>query len=368
MGRQIIVRMGFALIIGSFCMSASLNAQPFQLKDPFPFLSFNRPLFLTHAGDGTDRLFVVQQDGFIKVFPNDSTTLTSQTFLNVSAKISSPGAEEGLLGLAFHPQYASNGYFFINYTAPNPLRTVISRFHVSADPSVADTAEQVILEMLQPYSNHNGGMIAFGPDGYLYIGTGDGGGAGDSLNNAQSLSTLLGKILRIDISASTPGSPYKIPGDNPFKGNLNGYREEIWAYGFRNPWRFSFDRLTGKLWAGDVGQGAREEVDIVEKGKNYGWHTMEGFACYSPSTGCDTSGLTLPVLDYNHSVGYSITGGYVYHGSARPELEGAYIYGDFGSHLWRLRFAQDMGPPSEWLEDPDRLAACGGSCRHFVLW
>jgi glucose/arabinose dehydrogenase len=338
MGRKTIEKAGFAWIIGSVCISASLNAQPIQLKDAFPALSFNRPLFLTHAGDGTNRLFVVQQDGIIKVFPNDSTTVTAQTFLDISSKISSPGGEEGLLGLAFHPQYAANGYFFVNYTAPDPLRTVISRFHVSDDPSASGTAEQVILEIPQPYSNHNGGMIAFGPDGYFYIGTGDGGDVGDPLNNGQSLTTLLGKILRIDISGNTPGVPYLIPSDNPFAGNQNGYREEIWAYGFRNPWRFSFDRLTGQLWAGDVGQGAREEVDIIEKGKNYGWRIMEGFACYDPSTGCDQTGLTLPVLDYDHSVGFSITGGYVYHGSARPELEGAYIYADFGTRkIWALR-------------------------------
>lgn len=314
-------------------------AQPFQLVDAFPGLSFTRPILLTHSGDGTNRLFVAQQNGIIRVFANDSTAAVAGTFLDISQKISSSGGEEGLLGLAFHPAYASNGYFYVNYTAPGPLRTVISRFRVSAsNPSLADTAEQKILEIMQPYSNHNGGMIAFGPDGYLYIGTGDGGSGGDPLNNGQTLTTLLGKILRIDISGTTPGAGYLIPSSNPFAGNQNGYRQEIWAYGLRNPWRFSFDRVTGQLWAGDVGQGSREEIDLIEKGKNYGWRIMEGFSCYNPASGCDQTGLTLPLIDYSHSVGISVTGGYVYRGSRRPGLTGAYIYGDYGSRrIWALR-------------------------------
>jgi glucose/arabinose dehydrogenase len=327
------------VLLLSFACVSRLSAQPYQLVDAFPGLAFTRPIHLTHSGDGTNRLFVVQQNGIIRVFANDSTATSAKTFLDVSKKISASGGEEGLLGLAFHPAYASNGYFYINYTAPAPLRTVISRFHVSAtDPSVADTIEQKILEINQPFSNHNGGMIAFGPDGYLYIGTGDGGSGGDPQNNGQSLTTLLGKILRIDISGTTPGAGYIIPSSNPFAGNQNGYRQEIWAYGLRNPWRFSFDRVTGQLWAGDVGQGSREEVDLIEKGKNYGWRIMEGFSCYSPSTGCDQTGLTLPLIDYSHSVGISVTGGYVYRGLRRPGLIGAYIYGDYGSRrIWALR-------------------------------
>jgi glucose/arabinose dehydrogenase len=291
----------------------------------------------THSGDGTDRMFVVQQNGIIRVFPNDSTVATSRVFLNIANKISSSGGEEGLLGLAFHPAYESNGYFYINYTAPGPLRTVISRFSVSTDPNRADSlSEFKILEINQPYPNHNGGMVAFGPDGYLYIGTGDGGSGGDPLNNAQDRMSLLGKILRIDVDGSTPTTAYRIPADNPFVGS--GYREEIWAYGLRNPWRFSFDVPTGALWAGDVGQGAKEEIDIIERGKNYGWRIMEGTLCYAPSVGCDTTGLTLPVKDYGRDLGSAVTGGAVYRGSRRPELAGAYIYGDFGSgRIWKLR-------------------------------
>jgi glucose/arabinose dehydrogenase len=319
-----------------FCHSP---AQPFQLVGAFPNLAFTKPVFLTHAGDGSGRLFIVQQNGIIKAFQNNPTVASAKTFLDLSGKISSSSGEEGLLGLAFHPQFAANGYFFVDYTAPNPLRTVIARYHVSAtDSTVADTAGQVILEILQPFSNHNGGMLAFGPDGYLYIGTGDGGSGGDPLNNGQSLNTLLGKILRIDVGGSSANRQYLIPADNPFVANPNGFREEIWAYGLRNPWRFSFDKMTGKLWAGDVGQNAHEEVDVIERGRNYGWNVMEGFSCYSPSSGCDQTGLTLPLIDYPHSVGISITGGYVYHGSRRPELVGAYVYGDYGTrNIWALR-------------------------------
>ncbi len=348
------------LFLGAF--PAELPAQPYQLADAFPNLSFTQPIFLTHSGDGSNRLFVVQQNGIIKVFPNDSTATAAGTFLDLSGKISSPGGEQGLLGLAFHPAYASNGSFFVNYTAPNPLRTVVSRFRVSAaDPLVADPLEEKILEIDQPYSNHNGGMIAFGPDGFLYIGMGDGGSGGDPLNNGQSLATLLGKILRIDVSGRTPNAAYLIPASNPFAGNVQGYREEIWAYGLRNPWRFSFDRGTGQLWAADVGQGSREEVDLIEKGKNYGWRIMEGFSCYNPATDCNQNGLTLPLVDYSHTVGNSITGGYVYRGSRRPELSGAYIYGDYGSRkVWALRVqGSQVQPDSLLLEAPQSVSSFG---------
>jgi glucose/arabinose dehydrogenase len=317
-------------------------SQPLQLINAFPALSFTQPIFLTHSGDGTNRVFVVQQTGQIRVFPNDSLVASSAIFLNITSLISASSGEEGLLGLAFHPQYAANGYFYVNYTAPNPLRTVISRFKVStSDPNVADPASEFkILEFNQPFTNHNGGMLAFGPDGYLYIGAGDGGSGGDPNNNGQNLSVLLGKILRIDVNGTGPGMNYRIPADNPFAGNGSGYREEIWAYGLRNPWRFSFDYSTGRLWAGDVGQDSREEVDIIEKGGNYGWRIMEGFACYNPSSGCNQAGLTLPIKDYDHTVGKSITGGYIYHGSRRQDLQGAYIYGDYvAGKIWMLRYS-----------------------------
>jgi glucose/arabinose dehydrogenase len=316
-----------------------LCAQPYQLAEAFPNLTFSKPVYLTHAGDRSNRLFVVQQTGIIRVFANDSTTTAATTFLDIAKKISSSGGEEGLLGLAFHPQFPSNGIFFVNYTAPNPLRTVIAKYRASSvNSAVADTAEEVLLEVSQPFSNHNGGMLSFGPDGYLYVGLGDGGSGGDPLNNGQSLNTLLGKILRIDVDGRTPSRKYLIPPDNPFAGNLLGYREEIWAYGLRNPWRFSFDRISGQLWAGDVGQGAFEEVDRIERGKNYGWRIMEGFACYNPASNCSQTGLDLPVVDYSHSLGSSITGGYVYRGSRRPDLAGTYLYGDYVSgRIWSLR-------------------------------
>lgn len=338
------------------------SPQPIQMVNAFPNLSFTTPLYLTHSGDGTNRIFVVQQNGIICVFPNDSLASSSKTFLDIGNKLSSSSGEEGLLGLAFHPQYAANGYFYVNYTAPNPLHTVISRFRVSAsDPDVADpSSEYKILEYNQPYSNHNGGMLAFGADGYLYIGVGDGGSGGDPQNNAQNLSVLLGKILRIDVNDTTPTTHYRIPADNPWAGNSSGY-QEIWAYGLRNPWRFSFDPPTGQLWAGDVGQNAREEVDLIEKGKNYGWRIMEGTYCYNLPSGCDQTGLTLPVKDYGRTLGNCVTGGYVYRGSRRPELQGAYIYGDFGSgNIFMFRYnGSTLIADSILLQTPYNISSFG---------
>ncbi len=334
--RRAIGALSTFLVLLGYAMS-----QPLQLTNAFPGLSFTAPLFLTHSGDGTDRIFVVQQNGIISVFPNDTLVTSSKTFLNIGTRLSSSSGEQGLLGLAFHPRYASNGYFYVNYTAPNPLRTVVSRFKVSAsDPNVADTArEYKILEFNQPYTNHNGGMLEFGGDGYLYVGVGDGGSEGDPLNNGQNLSVLLGKILRIDVDDTTATSHYRIPPDNPWAGNSLGYREEIWAYGLRNPWRFSIDPATEQFWAGDVGQDTREEIDLIQKGSNYGWRIMEGTFCYNPPSGCDTTGLTMPVIDYGRTLGNCVTGGYVYWGSRRPEYQGSYIYGDFGSgNIFLLRY------------------------------
>ena len=250
------------------------------------------------------------------------------------------GGEQGLLGLAFHPNYTQNGYFYVNYMADNPRRTIIARYTLSADANVADSnSQQVILEISQPFGNHKGGQLAFGPDGYLYIGVGDGGSEGDPNGNGQNLSTLLGKILRIDVNTQSNGRNYGIPADNPFAGNTAGYLEEIYAYGFRNPWRFSFDSATGALWVGDVGQDRVEEIDLVEKGKNYGWNIMEGTLCYNPPTGCNQTGLTLPIWNYTHDLGNAVIGGYIYRGSALPGLVGAYVYGDYGSgRIWALRY------------------------------
>ena len=323
----------------------------FELEQSFPGLTFTRPLDLQHARDGTNRLFVVQQRGAISVFENSPSVSDAKIFLDIQSRVRSVGDEEGLLGLAFHPDYEGNGYFFVDYTASNPRRTVIARYRVSSsNPDSADeNSELVLLEFSQPFCNHNGGQISFGPDGYLYIATGDGGSAGDPQNNGQSLSTLLGKILRIDVDNPEVGLNYGIPPDNPYVGNTSGFRAEIFAFGLRNPWRFSFDPATGWLWAGDVGEDAIEEVDIIEKGKNYGWNILEGTSCFNPPAGCDTTGLILPVWEYTHSLGRSITGGFVYRGGSIPELAGAYIYADFVSgRIWELRY--DGENPTENTE------------------
>ncbi|OFV98767.1 MAG: hypothetical protein A3H28_01320 [Acidobacteria bacterium RIFCSPLOWO2_02_FULL_61_28] len=256
-------------------------------------------------------------------------------FLDIQDRVRS-GGELGLLGLAFHPRYPANGRFFLNYTrnGPEGLETVIAEYAVSsANPNLANrNSERILLRFAQPFTNHNGGMLAFGQDGFLYIGTGDGGSAGDPMRNGQNVETLLGKILRMDVDS---GEPYASPPDNPFVGRAG--RDEIWAYGLRNPWRFSFDRLTGRLIAGDVGQNRREEIDIIVKGGNYGWNIMEGMLCFLPSTNCNQTGLILPIHDYGRDLGTSVTGGYVYRGKSAPSLTGKYLFGDFGSgRLWAL--------------------------------
>ena len=338
-----------------FIMNSCSNAQN-ELKMAFPNLSFTRPLDLEHAGDGTNRIFVVEQRGVISVFQNDSNVTQKKIFLDIQDRVNDSGNEQGLLGLAFHPDYENNGYFYVNYTASNLNRTEISRFSVSPqNPDSADkNSEFQILSYSQPYSNHNGGKVAFGPaDGYLYIGVGDGGSGGDPQCNAQNLKILLGSILRIDVNTNIGNQHYGIPPDNPFAGNTQGYREEIYAYGLRNSWRFSFDPVTNWLWVGDVGQNAYEEVDVVESGGNYGWNIYEGFHCYNAppcqTQPCDTTGKILPVWEYSHGLGISVTGGYVYRGPSVPELEGKYIYADYGSgRIWSLAY-DGMNPPTNTL-------------------
>jgi glucose/arabinose dehydrogenase len=330
------------VIITSLWVPAIAYPQPVQLVNAFPNLKFTKPLFLTHANDGTDRIFVVQQNGFIRVFPNDSTVSAYSTFLDISNRISSSSGEEGLLGLAFDPNYAKDGFFFVDYTAPNPRRTVIARYSVMPGTSnKADSLSELkILEINQPFSNHNGGMLMFGQDGYLYIGMGDGGSGGDPYGNGQNLGVLLGKILRINVDSAGGTMNYSIPPDNPLKGNTQSSREEIYTWGMRNPWRFSQDPVTGQIWVGDVGQDDWEEIDLLQNGLDYGWNIMEGTHCYNPRTGCDETGLTLPIKEYPHASGdCSITGGYVYRGQNRPDLVGAYIYGDYCTgRIWMLRY------------------------------
>jgi hypothetical protein len=291
----------------------------------------NRPLGLVDAEDGSARLFVIEQGGRVRVILDGA--VLAQPFLDLSNAVSCCG-ERGLLGLAFHPSYATNGFFFVNYTADNG-DTVVSRFTVSAgDLNHADPDSEIeILRLDQPFSNHNGGHLAFGPDGYLYVATGDGGSGGDPQNNGQDLGTLLGKILRLDVDDGSAA----IPPDNPFVSTPNA-RGEIWAYGLRNPWRFSFDRKTGDLFIGDVGQNQIEEIDFQpaasDGGEHYGWRLKEGSRCFSPSSGCDDGSLTDPILEYRHAEGCSVTGGFRYRGPQQT-LQGVYVFGDYCSGtLW----------------------------------
>lgn len=307
---------------------------------------FTKPLYLTHAGDGSGRLFVVEQAGRILLLKEG--TVQPTPFLDIVSIVGSEANEQGLLSVAFHPDYSSNGLFFINYTNTQG-DTVIARYRVSDNPDMADVnSGQILLTIDQPYGNHNGGQLKFGPDGYLYIGMGDGGAANDPQNNAQTLSSLLGKILRLDVDS---GEPYGVPETNPFVGNAEA-RPEIWSYGWRNPWRFSFDQATGDMYIADVGQNQYEEVHVEMAGEaggqNYGWRIMEGFHCFNPSD-CDPEalGLELPVAEYDHSQGCSITGGYVYRGQQYPDLEGVYLYGDYCSGLlWGLR----LEPDGSWAQ------------------
>ena len=288
------------------------------------------PVFITHAGDGSGVLYVVEQDGRILAVNRSGSRLA--TFLDITERVGA-GGERGLLGLTFHPGFESNRRFFVDYTDNNG-DTVIAEFRATSTTRADSGSERMLLRINQPYANHNGGMIAFGPDGYLYIGMGDGGSGGDPHNNGQSLGTLLGKILRIDVNR---GSPYASPSTNPFV-NRSGARDEIWSYGWRNPWRFSFDRRTSAMFIGDVGQNMYEEIDVERAragGRNYGWRQMEGRHCFS--AGCNRSGKVLPIAEYTHASGCSVTGGYVYRGRAYSTLAGAYFYGDFCSgRIWAL--------------------------------
>ncbi len=344
---------------------------------------FTDPVHVTHAGDGSGRLFVVEQPGRIKILLNGSIT---GTFLDITDRVNSNGSEEGLLSVAFPPGFGpATPYFYVYYTQVNG-DNLVSRFSIAGNPDLADPdSEQKILILSHPnYANHNGGQIAFGPDGYLYIATGDGGGGGDPQENAQNPGSLLGKLLRIDVNnqapipptgdfktylplslnqSSSPPQSYRIPADNPFVG-VPGYRQEIWALGLRNPWRFSFDRLIGDLYIGDVGQNTKEEINFQPStspgGENYGWNIMEGDLCYNSST-CNQDGLVLPVLTYRTNIdGQAVTGGFVYRGSAYPNLQGIYFLGDWASgRIWGLRNTGGTWEHTELLDTSLAISSFG---------
>ena len=327
-------------------MSAEVDQSPIDVHAVKAFKNFRveRPIILTNAGDETQRFFIGSQLGKIFVLPNVQTDEEPALFFNIDSEVvyQDRQNEEGMLGLAFHPQFKKNGEFFVYYTSKSePQLSRISRFHVSKDdPNKADRdSEEILMQIKQPFWNHNGGTLAFGPDGYLYVGLGDGGMGGDPLLSAQDLTTVLGKILRIDVDHKTPGLAYGIPADNPFLQYPNA-RPEIFAYGLRNVWRMAFDKSTGDFWVADVGQDLWEEINIVERGGNYGWSHREGMHEFKDHAANDISEPTDPIWEYFHAddIGKSITGGMVYRGNEVPELQGYYIYGDYVSgRLWALK-------------------------------
>lgn len=336
-------RLGRRILSAAICMlvmsEALAQAKP-RLIPAFAALSFDKPVDFQSTPAFPDRVFIVEQDG--RIWAVSRTSPDSRTLVLDISNLLSTGGERGLLGLAFHPDAASNGYFFVNYTRAGDGATVISRFTISASTLTADvSSEAIFLTVDQPFENHNAGALAFGSDGFLYIPLGDGGSGGDPNGNGQNRTVLLGKILRIDINNAQDGLPYAIPPTNPFARNTKGFRKEIYASGMRNPFKISFDPQTRRLWAADVGQGRQEEIDIIKRGKNYGWNRMEGTLCYPSGKRCRLPGLELPIWTYNRSLGQSITGGYVYRGSQVPSIAGQYIYADFVSgRLWRLKMAR----------------------------
>lgn len=340
--------------VSAQCITPANNKTIPDIKLSLLVDGLQEPVAIAHAGDGSQRLFVLEQKGRIRVIHKGK--LLDKPFMDISDRVRS-GGERGLLGIAFHPQYKTSGRFFLDYTSDqNGLRTLVSEFHVDPSGTININKERILLTIPQPYGNHNGGQLAFGPDGYLYIGVGDGGAGDDPENNGQNLNSLLGSILRIDVDKTDGKRNYAIPADNPYI-NQNNARPEIWAWGLRNPWRFSFDRNTGKLYVADVGQNETEEIDIIKRGHNYGWRIMEGPHC-TPGVNpkCNSKGLTPPLYSYNHDLGRSITGGYVYRGNAIKGLCGTYIYGDFVSQaIWGLRQSNGRVVAHKTLFDPRSL-------------
>lgn len=335
------------LILSDF---SDVKSQPL-IEVAYPELGFSQPIDFQFANGIDDTVFVAERAGRIVKLRNDIEATSVFEVLDISSKISTSG-EGGLIGFTFHPDLENHPYLFVHYTSPDPFRSVFSRFTLGDNGEADESSEFILFEIDQPFSNHNAGQIRFGPDGYLYIATGDGGSGGDPLENGQNRSTLLGNILRIDVNNTDPGLNYSIPADNPFVDNSQGWREEIYAWGFRNPFRFSFDAETGELWVGDVGQSRREEVNIVEAGKNYGWNTMEGSLCFDPVSGCDQTGLELPVFEYSLPGSQSITGGFVYRGNEVAELAGRYVYADFsGGEIWSFAYDGDSAFDNQSIDN-----------------
>ena len=347
--RRLPLRSGFLastllLATGATFAWACLEPAPIEggvrLERVWPRLSFERPVQLLGAGDGSGRVFVVEQEGVVHTVESGEDPAGTQVFLDISERVSRRGNEEGLIGFAFHPEFERNGEVYAHYSLAGDEATgILSRFHLDEkDPTRVDPdSEEVLLRQPQPWRNHNGGMIAFGPDGYLYLSLGDGGAANDPQGNGQDLSTWLGSILRIDVDRREGERPYAVPADNPFVDGPEGARPEIWAFGLRNVWRFAFDRETGELWAGDVGQNELEEVDLVVRGGNYGWRRFEAERMFDADTELALEPAIAPVSSYPRSEGISITGGAVYRGSRFPSLKGQYLYGDYVSgNLWRV--------------------------------
>jgi glucose/arabinose dehydrogenase len=322
---------------GGATRPATAVAPPHLSLAPF-VTGLNNPLGLEQSDDGSGRFFVVEQRGLIRIIQNSSVLATP--FLDISSKVHFAG-ESGLLGVTFHPSYAQNGRFYVNYVriVNSQRQSTIAEYNaLPANPNRADPAsERILLTVNQPaFDNHKAGQLAFGTDGFLYFGLGDGGSSGDPLSNGQNTQVLLGKLMRIDVNSTTGNLPYAIPSDNPFANG--GGQPEIWAYGLRNPWRFSFDPPSGRLFLADVGEASWEEVDLIDKGGNYGWNLMEGSHCFEPPSGCNSAGLILPITEYSHGEGQAVIGGFVYHGSAIPSLQGIYVFGDFvAGKIWGLQ-------------------------------
>jgi glucose/arabinose dehydrogenase len=338
------------LILVFTLFAVSTVYSQYQLDQVFTSSTFNKPLEMAEPEDGTNRLFIVGQTGNIYVLNLNTPGAPAKVFINISDLVPQSGLEPGLLGIAFHPNYENNRYFYLHYTMVSPIRNVISRFTASSTnpDSALRSSQQVIFVDTISTASHFGGKIAFGPDNLLYISLGMGTGQNDPPNNAQNLTLLRGKILRINVDSSSGGLNYSIPSSNPFVDSTGGQRKEIFAWGFRNLWKFNFDPQ-GRMWGADVGQISYEEIDIIEKGRNYGWRIMEGFSCFNPNP-CDTTGLAKPVFAYGRTDGLSVTGGYVSTSPALPSIMNKYLYSDWGNgKIWALTYTGTIPATSELL-------------------